>query len=137
MRFLLDTNVLSEPLKPAPNPGIQGNLIRFAGEIAIAAPVWHEALFGLERMPTSRRRRALEAYLHDFVRIRMPILAYDAAAAEWHAAERARLTRVGRVTPYTDSQIAAIAVTNGLELVTINHQDFRGFHDLKLVDWRT
>jgi tRNA(fMet)-specific endonuclease VapC len=65
----------------------------------------------------------------------MPILPYDADAADWHAAERARLAFAGRVPPFVDGQIAAIAVTRGLTLVTANVADFRPFAGLTVIDW--
>src|SRR3989442_1172084 len=80
---------------------------------------------------------ALERYLDEVVRATIPILAYDAAAAGWHAAERARLSASGRTPPFVDGQIAAIARTNGLILVTANVADFRDFVDLDVEDWRS
>jgi tRNA(fMet)-specific endonuclease VapC len=136
-RYLLDTNVLSEPLLPAPNAGVLQRLHAHADEIATAAPVWHELMFGSRRLPPSRRRRVVERYLLDVVRATIPILAYDVAAADWHAAERARLVGAGRTPPFVDGQIAAIARTNGLTLVTANVADFAGFEGLRVEDWRS
>ncbi|MFN8635054.1 MAG: hypothetical protein U0893_14455 [Chloroflexota bacterium] len=65
----------------------------------------------------------------------MRILPYDSAAADWHARERARLAAIGQTPPFVDGQIAAIAVTNGLTLVTANVADFRAFAELIVVDW--
>lgn len=64
------------------------------------------------------------------------VLPYDAESALWHAAERARLTRLGRTPPYPDGQIAAIAAVNGLILVTANVRDFADFDGLIVEDWR-
>jgi tRNA(fMet)-specific endonuclease VapC len=63
--------------------------------------------------------------------LELPILAYDRVAAEFHASERVRL----RSSKYADGQIAAIAVTRGLTLVTANTSDFKAFRDLRLEDW--
>ncbi|NCP41698.1 MAG: type II toxin-antitoxin system VapC family toxin, partial [Rhodoferax sp.] len=49
--WVLDTNVLSEAARPAPHAGVMANLSRYEGELAIAAPVWHELRFGWLRMP--------------------------------------------------------------------------------------
>jgi len=70
------------------------------------------------------------------VRRSLPILAYDAAAAAWHASERARLQAAGKTSPFVDGQIAAIAKVNDLTLVTSNHQDFAHFEELRLEDWK-
>jgi len=65
----------------------------------------------------------------------MPILDYDRAAAEWHAAERARLIARGETPPFVYGQIAAIAYIHGLILVTLNEADFRRFHGLRVLRW--
>jgi tRNA(fMet)-specific endonuclease VapC len=135
LRFLLDTNVLSEPMRPRPDRRILRRLEEHQGESAIAAPVWHEALFGWERLPGSRRKERLGSYLFDVVRRSLPILTYDALAAAWHAAERARLQAKGRTLPFVDGQIAAIARVNDLTLVTANGSDFADFAGVRLEDW--
>ena len=136
IRFLLDTNVLSEPVRPAPHPRVLSRLREHGEEIATAALVWNELLFGWERLPPSRKREAIGSYLLRTVRSSVPILPYDQAAAEWHAAERARLTSSGRPPAFVDGQIAAIARVNELVLVTSNRSHFEGFGDLQVVDWR-
>lgn len=67
----------------------------------------------------------------------LPILPYDAAAAEWHADERVRLEKAGTPRPFIDGQVAAIARVNGLVLVTANVKDFRFFDALTVEDWRS
>lgn len=136
MRYLLDTNVLSEPLLQRPDGRIVRNLEEHRRELATASTVWHEMLFGCYRLPPSARRRAIEEYLNEVVAPSIPILPYDAQAARWHAAERARLIGTGRTPPFADGQIAAIANANGLVLVTANLADYEHFQDLRVVDWR-
>jgi tRNA(fMet)-specific endonuclease VapC len=63
-RYLLDTNVISEPLRPIPNPTVLARLQQHDGAIAIASVVWHELLFGSARLAASARRTAIERYLH-------------------------------------------------------------------------
>lgn len=135
LRFLLDTNVVSEPLRPKPNVRILEQLQRHHSEIAIAAVVWHELWFGCSRLPTSAKRTAIEAYLNEVVAATMPVLPYDASAAEWHAEERARLMAAGRTPAFVDGQIAATAYTNELTLVTLNGADYRDFAGLSIVSW--
>ena len=132
----MDTNVLSEPLLPAPNPQVLGRLRDNQDEVAIASMVWHELLFGCHRLPRSVRRAAIEEYLNEVVAPSIPVLPYDARAAEWHAAERARLTGAGRTPPFADGQIAATAKVNDLILVTANLTDYAAFRDIQVVDWR-
>lgn len=52
-RYLLDTSVLSEPLRPVPHPGVLARLRQHGGVIATAAVVWHELLYGSARLPSS------------------------------------------------------------------------------------
>ena len=69
------------------------------------------------------------------VRPSFPILDYDEAAAAWHARERARLGDLGSPAPFVDGQIAAIAFTRDLILVTANTKHFASFKGLALADW--
>lgn len=89
LKFLLDTNIVSEGLRPKPQHGVIRKLSRHEDEIAISSVVWHELRFGAERLPPSQRRSVIEQYLDDVVLATMPILDYDHAAAQWHAQERA------------------------------------------------
>lgn len=133
--FLLDTNIISEPLKLQPNPTIISMLQRYQGEVTIASVTWHELLFGCYRLPASRKRERIEQYLQDIVEPNIPILPYNVAAAEWFAIERARLTLIGKPPAYADGQIAAIAQVNNLTLVTNNVSDYADFQNLKIENW--
>ena len=135
MRYLLDSNVVSEPLRPKPVAGIVRRLHDHSGEAAIPAPVWHELRFGCARLRPSRRRDAIQRYIEDVVLASFPVFDYDRAAADWHALERARLTAAGRTPPFVDGQIAAIAFVNDLVLVTSNVRDFRSFQGLQVQSW--
>ena len=135
LKYLLDTNVVSEPLRPRPSRNVLRRLGSHGGEAAIASIAWHELLFGCARLPRSRRREAIERYLEDVVLPSFPILDYDRTAAEWHARERARLAAAGRTPPFIDGQIAAIACVHDLVLVTGNKADFRGFKELRVEGW--
>lgn len=134
-RFLLDTNAVSEGARPNPSRAFLARFEQHRGSLAIAAPTWHELLFGVERLPLGRRRSAVEEYLATVIVGCMEILPYDDLAAAWHARERARLVAAGKTPPLMDSQIAAIAVRNQLVLVTNNLADFSPFSTLQLVDW--
>jgi len=136
LKYLLDTNIVSEPLRPKPLPGVLRRLRRHEEEMAIPSVVWHELRFGMERLGPSRRREAIERYLDEVVLGTIPILDYDRAAAEWHARERARLAARGETPPFADGQIAAIARVHDLTLVTLNDTDFRRFHGLRVLSWR-
>lgn len=134
-RFLLDTNILSEPAKPRPSPGVLQHLAEHEGELATAAPVWHELVFGVARLPASARQHQLEEYLAALRASSLAILPYDQAAAQWQAEERARLVARGKTPSFVDSQIAAIAATNELVLVTRNTANFADFGELEVQNW--
>jgi tRNA(fMet)-specific endonuclease VapC len=136
IRYLLDTNVLSEPVRPRPDPGVAAGLEAHRHEIATAAMVVHEMLFGWEKLPASRKKDAIRAYLDVLLDSTLEILPYDREAARWHARERARLERHGRPVSFRDSQIAAVAQTHGLILVTANVRDFEPLSGLKVESWR-
>jgi len=136
VRYLLDTNVLSELARPRPDDGVLARLEEVADDAAIAAVAWHELRFGVARLPAGRRREALSVFVTGLAS-RFPVLPYDQGAAEWHAGERARLERAGRSAPFADGQIAAVAVTNGLRLITRNVAGFAEFADLTVESWWT
>jgi tRNA(fMet)-specific endonuclease VapC len=136
LRYLLDTNVVSEPLRPAPDQAVVDHLREHQTEIAIASVAWHELWYGCYRLPASTKRSVIETYLNNVVARAIPMLPYDQQAAQWHAKERARLAQIGRTPPFADGQIAAVAATNGLCLVTFNHDDYAAFRGLRLEDWR-
>jgi tRNA(fMet)-specific endonuclease VapC len=135
LRYLLDTSIVSSPISKTPNPDIVSRLDARGHESAIAAPVWNELTYGCQRLPRGKRRDALETYLQDVVLASFQVLPYDEAAAHWHGIERARLEALGKPPPYVDGQIAAIAHTNELTLVTVNVKDFARFKDTSVENW--
>ena len=135
LKYLLDTNIISVPTKANPNERVMERLQEHKQAIATATVVWHELLYGCRLLPPSKRRRSIEAYLDEVVLPSIPLLPYDAVAARWHAADRARLEKLGQMPPFVNAQIAAIAVVNGLTLVTNNVSDYANFQDLMVVDW--
>jgi len=133
--FLLDTNVLSETLRAQPDDGVMLGLDRHRHELSTAAPVIHEMLFGALRFPPGARRTVVLHEIEHVIAKTLDVLPYDRRAAEWHARQRARLVNEGRTPPFVDGQIAAIAVVNGLTLVTHNVADFAAFEGLSVEDW--
>lgn len=135
LRFLLDTNILSEALRPIPNSNVMKMLRLYENEIATATVVYHELLFGCYRLPQSKKRQTIEKYLQEVVEPLIPLLSYDINAAQWHAKERGRLVSIGKTPSFTDSQIAAIAKVNDLIIVTNNIADYVDFIELQVENW--
>lgn len=94
-------------------------------EIATATIVIHEFLYGCFRLPASRKRQDLEDYINNVILEQLPIFDYDINSARYHAQERARLSKLGKTTAFIDGQIAGIAWSNQLTLVTNNVSDFK------------
>ncbi|MEO6061376.1 MAG: type II toxin-antitoxin system VapC family toxin [Thermoflexales bacterium] len=135
MKYLLDTNIVSEPLRPKPNSKVLARLRQHGEELAIPTIVWHELWYGCQRLPVSTRRTGIERYLLEVIEISIPIVAYDDRAAVWHASERARLAALGKPTPFADGQIASIAAVGEMTLVTLNERDYAQFEGLRAQNW--
>ena len=134
-KYLLDSNTLSEPVKPLPNPGVVERILAHQSEIATAAPAWQEMVYGCFRLPQSRRRANLERYLFQYLAPELMIFPYEQSAADWHASERARLSNIGLTPPFADGRIAAVAYVNGPVPTTANTADFLNFRGLRVEDW--
>ncbi len=132
--FLLDTNILSEPTRKSPDARVIKKLMQHQYQIALAAPVYYELLTGCRRLPQSKRRDKLEAYLNEFIST-LPVLPYDEKAADWHSTEHVRLSNEGLTPAFIDSQIASVAVSNRLVMVTRNIDDFQHFNGLDVENW--
>ncbi|GCL39981.1 type II toxin-antitoxin system VapC family toxin [Sphaerospermopsis reniformis] len=134
-RFLLDTNIISEINKKIPNKLVVDKMNLYQDEVATASVVIHELLFGCLRLPTdSGKRRFLEDYIEE-IPAKIPVFDYDINAAKWHAQERARLSKIGKTPAFIDGQIASIAFSNNLILVTNNVTDFQDFEDIVIENW--
>jgi tRNA(fMet)-specific endonuclease VapC len=135
IRFLLDTSTISAAMWKMPDPGVLAKLGEHGGECAISAQVWHELQYGVGRLARGKRRVILETFLREVVHPTLPILPYDERAAEWLAGERVRLEKAGKQIPVVDGQIASVAATNGIPVVTANLSDFSIFKGLAVQNW--
>ena len=131
LRFLLDTNVVSGPMKAAPDSRVIAALERHRAACAVAAPTLAELCFGFARLPPGRRRDRLGAWPAG-VADRLPVLPFDRRAAWWLGVERARLAQAGVGVSHVDSEIAAIAACHELTVVTHNRRDFEIFEETAL-----
>ena len=134
---LLDTNVLSELMRPAPDPRVLAWMdAQRADELWISAITVGEIRLGLALLAAGRRKTLLTGiadtmFREDFDDSCLP---YDAAAAEEYAAIVSNRTRAGRPISVEDAQVAAIARSAGLALATRNTKDFSGIDGLELVN---
>lgn len=134
--IILDTNVLSELMRPASSPAVVEWLdAQPASELAVTAIAVAEVLHGVRRLADGRRKAALEAaalrmFEEDFVQA---ALAFDHAAASVYADIVAQRERMGRPISTADAQIAAITRQHAAILATRNMRDFDGL-GLDLID---
>ena len=132
---MLDTNVISETMRSAPNPRLLQKLAQHEGHYGISAITWQELAYGVPRLPNGARKEALLVRLLDLPDVLPPILPFTVEAADWLATEMARLEAKGKVVASEDGQIAAVAWTENATLVTANTKAFSNFRDLRVVDW--
>jgi len=127
MTFLLDTNAVSEWVKPRPNPGLM-KWMESADEDRVFVSVISlaELRYGVERMPAGSRRSRIEQWLqHELpLRFERRILPVDTQVAELWGQTVARSEAVGRPIGVMDAFLAATAETYELTLVTRNLSDF-------------
>ncbi len=135
MNVLLDTNVLSEPMRQQPDAAVMAQLEEGGHRLHTASVVIHELRYGVQRLPKGRKRERLESYVQSLLTSGLTVLSYDTSAALWHGDQRASLEAQGVKPPFADGQIAAIAATQGLVLVTRNIGDFEVFDGVELLNW--
>lgn len=129
--IFLDTNVVSETLKKAPNEGVIAWLVRYDAELALSTVTIAEIAFGIQKIRPDQRAERLEQGLQDWRRRfadRIFGLTEDAALAYGEIMGNA--VRQGRGMSAPDGMIAAIARVNGDRLATRNLTDFEttGLH---------
>jgi toxin FitB len=132
--IVLDTNVLSEPLKRRPDEHVLAWFASLDEQAGVTAVSVGELLTGVRALPVGRRREglltAIEATLRTFAG---SVLAYDEAAARHYARLQESRRGAGRPLGVEDGMIAAICIARGTMLATRNTSDFTGL-GLDLVD---
>ena len=127
VRYLLDTNVLSEPVVAQPNPFVLDRIKANGASLAISSVTWQEVLYGMLLLPAGKRRDQIEDYLFRRIRPALPIIGFEERAARWQAEQRASLRQAGRSPFFPDSQVAAIAAStrwvNEVRWLTGGHGD--------------
>ncbi len=126
---VLDTNVLSELMRPATDRVIAAWIAdRATSSLYLTAVSEAELRYGLAILPTGKRRAGLAAGLERMLRTGFAnrILPFDSGAARAYAEIAAAQRRMGRPIPEADCQIAAIASSRGMAVATRNVRDFAG-----------
>ena len=136
--YLLDSNIVSEIIKPEPDFNVISKIAEHNSDCAICAPVWQEILYGLYHMPDGMNKKYLDKFINDDVRENFKIKNYTEKSALIQAELRAKLAKKGSPTQKEDSMIAAIAIANHMVLVTRNTKHFTEIQkvsDLQLENW--
>jgi predicted nucleic acid-binding protein len=138
MKYLLDTNVVSEWTKPRPDAGVVGWLEQADEDRAFLSVVTvTELRYGIERLPLSNRRKALEDWMENelLLRFESRILAIDPAIADACGKLVAQSEAMGRQLELVDAFLAATARVNQLTLVTRNVEHFQPFLRIIVNPW--
>ncbi|MBB4211878.1 hypothetical protein EV659_107150 [Rhodothalassium salexigens DSM 2132] len=118
--IVLDTNVVSEAMKPEPDPAVRAWLDEQAAEtLYITSVTVAELLFGIGALLDGRRKQKLAATLDGMLPLlEGRILAFDTAAAHHYADLAVAARKAGKGFPTPDGYIAAIATAHGFAVAT-------------------
>ncbi len=136
--YLLDTNVLSEITKPKPNRNVVKKVMENKHISTIASVTFEEMLYGVKRLPASKKQSDLLSFNINFIQANYEIIPFDVHASWILSDIRQRLELKGKPAPLSDSMIAATAIANNLILVTRNVKDFESIREvssLMIEDW--
>ncbi len=135
-RFLLDTNVLSEMLKPAPDPDVIEFLRATHNSLWLSVVVLYELEHGVSLLPAGRRRRRLAMLVAGIAaNYDDRILPVDGEAARRAVRFSARARRAGSPAQTGDALIAGTAEAGSLVVVTRNTKHFAPFDVESVNPW--
>lgn len=136
MAFLLDTNVISETVKPRPDKTVLNWIeSQIPRDLFLAAQTIGELVRGARKVRERARRERFERWIEQDLTRQFDgrILPFDASTAAIWGRLMGDGDRTGRRPSAADAQIAAAALQHDLTLVTRNVKDFRSF-DIRLLD---
>ena len=140
MAFLLDTNVVSETIKPKPEPRVLDWLeAQMPADLFLAAQTMGELVRGARKVKEDTRRERLESWIEQDLAQQFEgrVLSFDGPTAALWGRLMGDGDRAGRTPAAADAQIAAVAIHHKLTLITRNVKDFEHF-DLKLLNpWQS
>jgi len=119
--IILDTNVISEPLRAVCDVNVARWLERQASQTLFVTNISHaEMLFGIALLPDGRRKRDIDAHVHEIFHgaFRGRVMTFGMAEAPAYAQLRADRRRQGRPIAVEDAMIASIAMTHGAAIAT-------------------
>lgn len=136
--IVLDTNVISEAIKPQPSQPVLAWLdAQDANTLFLTSVTLAELWYGIGALPAGRRRGALAKAVDGIVALfATRILAFDTEAARHHAVRALRARAAGLGLPAPDAYIAAIAAAHGYAVATRDVAPFRAAGVAVIDPWR-
>ena len=118
--IVLDTNIISEAMKPSANPGVIAWLNEQALDtVYLSSVTLAELLYGIGSLPDGRRKTALAVSLDGLLELfDRRVLPFDAAAAQCYADLAVKARAAGKGFPLPDGYIAATAAAHGYVVAT-------------------
>ena len=138
MPFLLDTNIISETVRPRPDPGVIDWLERQSPEeLFLSAMTIGELMRGACKVKEEARREKLTKWIEEDLRQQFEsrLLPFNDTSGKIWGQLMGNGDRAGKTPSAYDAQIAAIAIDRGLVLVTRNVSDFNRFELEILNPW--
>jgi len=131
-RYLLDTSVFSQPLRPTPLPGCQARWQRIGDrQLAVPSIAIAELEYGLFLKDSERLWTAYRSILKD----RLTCLDFTEAVASVFGEMKSRQQQLGRPVDDFDLAIAAIATAHDLTIATLNGRHFKLIEGVRWEDW--
>ena len=127
MKYLLDTDVVSQYRKLPPNPRVDAWMRRTDDrEMYISEITYAELWYGIHLLPPGKRRTDLESWVEDdlYMQFFNRVACMGLGVAKRYGSLMARAEKKGFSLSAMDVLIAAIAVDNGMVVATLNRKDF-------------
>jgi predicted nucleic acid-binding protein len=134
MKYLIDTNVLSEITKPNPNKNVvkwfinTPDIDKFISVISIG-----EIIYGIEKLPNGSRKSKLSVWFNEVISEGFNERILDIKASTMHAWGK-MMAKLPRSFHVQDTFIAATALENNLIIATRNVKDFSDITGLKILN---
>jgi len=134
MKYLIDTNIISEMQKSKCNQNVISFMDKIPAEdMFICVISLGELCYGMEKLPPGKKKHELAIWLYTQVSewFKDRVIALDTEVLlEWGKIR----AHAGRTMPVIDSQIAAAAITHHMTLVTRNVKDFKDIEGISLIN---
>ena len=127
MKYLLDTDVVSQYTKRPPNPRVDSWVQRTDDrDLYISGITYAELWYGINLLPPGKRRMELENWIEDdlYMQFFNRVVGFSLDVAKRYGSLMARAKKNGHNPTAMDCLIAATAVANGMAVATLNRKDF-------------